>query len=82
MTLPILFDISTSTKVFIAVLVLAVLAREVWINFSPNVSAGSSHALPPGPKPDPLIGHLRLVPSTYQWKTFAEWAERWGLYRR
>lgn len=33
---------------------------------------------PPGPKPLPIIGNLRDVPSTYFWRTFAKWAEIYG----
>lgn len=34
--------------------------------------------LPPGPPSDPIIGHVRFMPSSYPWKTFAEWGKRWG----
>lgn len=36
--------------------------------------------LPPGPPADPFIGHIRAIPSSYPWKTFAEWGKRWGEY--
>ena len=34
--------------------------------------------LPPGPAPNPFIGHLRIAPTSYQWRVFAEWGQKWG----
>jgi hypothetical protein len=34
--------------------------------------------LPPGPAPDPIIGHLRQIPQTYAWLKFAEWSKAYG----
>ncbi|PIL24645.1 cytochrome P450 [Ganoderma sinense ZZ0214-1] len=34
--------------------------------------------LPPGPKGLPFVGNVFEVPSTYQWLTFANWADKWG----
>ncbi|KAF9262292.1 cytochrome P450 [Marasmius fiardii PR-910] len=34
--------------------------------------------LPPGPKPDPLIGHLRMMPTDNQADVFREWAKTYG----
>ena len=34
---------------------------------------------PPGPPLEPLLGGLRSMPSSYQWITFAEWAQKWGM---
>ena len=35
-------------------------------------------ALPPGPILEPFIGGLRTMPASYQWVTFADWAQKWG----
>ena len=32
----------------------------------------------PGPKADPLIGHVRAMPTEYEWKTFTEWKAKYG----
>ncbi|KAH9920814.1 cytochrome P450 [Amylocystis lapponica] len=34
--------------------------------------------LPPGPRGWPLIGNVFDMPPSHQWKTFTEWAEKWG----
>ncbi|KAI9001294.1 cytochrome P450 [Trametes punicea] len=34
--------------------------------------------LPPGPKGLPLIGNMLDMPSSHEWRTFAQWGERWG----
>jgi hypothetical protein len=36
--------------------------------------------LPPGPPGDPLIGHLRLVPSDNQENIFYEWGKKYGMW--
>ena len=38
----------------------------------------SSIDLPPSPPADPVIGHVRVMSSDYQWKTFAEWSKTLG----
>nr|BAK09423.1 cytochrome P450 [Postia placenta] len=35
-------------------------------------------SFPPGPRPYPLIGNLRDIPSEAPWKTFAKWSEQYG----
>lgn len=34
--------------------------------------------LPPGPKPDPVIGNLRQFPQEYWYKTFGKWTKEYG----
>ena len=34
--------------------------------------------LPPGPKGLPLIGNMLDMPTSHEWKTFAQWGDRWG----
>jgi hypothetical protein len=38
----------------------------------------SKYPFPPGPRPDPIIGNLRQMPTEYQWVTWAEWAKQYG----
>ncbi|KLO13198.1 cytochrome P450 [Schizopora paradoxa] len=33
---------------------------------------------PPGPKPLPLIGNLKDLPTSFEWETYAEWAKKYG----
>ena len=35
--------------------------------------------LPPGPPADPLIGHLRVMPTKNQEDVFHEWGKLYGL---
>ncbi|KAF9262030.1 cytochrome P450 [Marasmius fiardii PR-910] len=37
-----------------------------------------NRSLPPGPPPDPLIGHLRIIPSTKTGEAFHEWSKTYG----
>ncbi|KZT68576.1 cytochrome P450 [Daedalea quercina L-15889] len=34
--------------------------------------------LPPGPNGWPIIGNAFDMPTRYQWRTFAQWGEKWG----
>lgn len=34
--------------------------------------------LPPGPPPEPLLGHYRIVPQDAAFKRYAEWAKEYG----
>ncbi len=33
---------------------------------------------PPGPKPLPLVGNVKDLPTSFEWETFAEWAKQYG----
>ena len=33
---------------------------------------------PPGPRPDPVLGHARYIPPHYTWLKFSEWAKKVG----
>lgn len=35
---------------------------------------------PPGPKGVPLVGNVFDMPSTYLWRTFAEWGRTYGTH--
>jgi hypothetical protein len=35
-------------------------------------------SLPPGPKGLPLVGNVADMPTQHEWKTFAEWARKYG----
>ncbi|KAI0751469.1 cytochrome P450 [Daedaleopsis nitida] len=37
-----------------------------------------SGPLPPGPKGLPGIGNMLDMPASFEWKTFAQWGDRWG----
>ncbi|TDL28096.1 cytochrome P450 [Rickenella mellea] len=41
-------------------------------------TTSNGHPLPPGPPAEPFIGHIRILPSQYQWKTFAELGRKYG----
>lgn len=36
--------------------------------------------LPPGPVPEPLIGNVRQIPSSYSWLTYTSLAEKYGMF--
>lgn len=44
-------------------------------------SKQSKSLLPPGPAPLPVLGNLLDMPTSYQWKTFAEWGKAWGEFQ-
>ena len=35
--------------------------------------------LPPGPPPEPLLGHYRIVPQDAAFKRYAEWGKEYGM---
>ena len=38
-----------------------------------------TYPLPPSPPSEPIIGNLRIMPTEFQWKTFAEWGRKLGM---
>lgn len=34
--------------------------------------------VPPGPSRWPIIGNVLDMPSSHEWRTFAQWSEKWG----
>ncbi|KAI0650117.1 cytochrome P450 [Trametes meyenii] len=34
--------------------------------------------LPPGPKGLPIIGNMLDMPASHEWRTYAQWGQRWG----
>lgn len=58
--------------------VVVVLSVVVLIRVSKRRRSGS---LPPGPKGWPLIGNVLDMPASHEWRTFAQWGERWGMPR-
>jgi len=41
----------------------------------------SKLSLPPGPPADPVIGHLRYIPSDNPEDKFSEWSKQYGMDR-
>ena len=37
-------------------------------------------SLPPGPPADPIIGHLRIIPTTNQGRVFHSWSKLYGKH--
>lgn len=72
-------SISRSSVVMLLLdLVWAALATLLILSFVKRLVGRPDKHLPPGPKGFPLIGNLLDVPPSSQWRTFAEWKERWG----
>ena len=65
----------------VAVDVLAVALCVLFIYWRKRKGSDGTRLYPPGPKALPLLGNILDMPSSYQYLTFAKWAERWGLWR-
>ncbi|KAF7341315.1 O-methylsterigmatocystin oxidoreductase [Mycena venus] len=53
-------------------------AATAFLSFFHRLRRSNSISLPPGPPRDPLIGHLRYIPSTNRAAVFHEWAKIYG----
>ncbi|EGN99391.1 hypothetical protein SERLA73DRAFT_108873 [Serpula lacrymans var. lacrymans S7.3] len=43
-----------------------------------NANEFSHLALPPGPKPLPLVGNVKDMPTSHEWVTYTKWAKQYG----
>ncbi|EIM85529.1 cytochrome P450 [Stereum hirsutum FP-91666 SS1] len=60
-------------------LVLDVLLAVVGVYLVKNIiSRPSTAPYPPGPKGLPLVGNALDMPTSQEWKTYAQWGNRWG----
>ncbi|KAH9977451.1 cytochrome P450 [Russula compacta] len=64
---------SSSTLIFVAAIPTLLLA--IWLK---SRLTAPKAPLPPGPPADPIIGHLRVIPTSGQAKTFYEWSKIYG----
>ena len=60
-----------SSIVFCAV---ALLLRVLWV----RSKSAQPNALPPGPRGDPLIGHVRLIPKSRPELTYMKWGKEYS----
>lgn len=65
---------SSTVQLAVAVITLA-LARWAWLHAR---TSSIKRALPPGPKPLPLIGNLYDLPVADGWRVFNRWAQAYG----
>jgi len=62
---------ATSTDIVLALLAVAILAQ---------LARRPGHPpKPPGPRGYPIIGNTFELPSSYEWRTFSEWGEVYGV---
>lgn len=59
-------------------MILAVAFTAFCILLLARLAKRRSVALPPGPQGWPIIGNALDFPTSHQWKTFAQWGDRWG----
>jgi hypothetical protein len=45
-----------------------------------NARSFSHLPLPPGPKGLPVIGNLRDMPTSFEWKTYHKWSKELGMF--
>lgn len=78
-TLPLclLFSPITSTMTFFLVLDVFLAAVSVYL-VQKIISRPSVAPYPPGPKGLPFLGNALDMPTSEEWKTYAQWGNRWG----
>lgn len=60
--------------------IISILALFSFLVIQARKRARKAFPLPPGPPSDPLIGHLRVMPSEKQEDVFHEWAKTYGKH--
>ncbi|KAH8114934.1 cytochrome P450 [Phellopilus nigrolimitatus] len=69
--------LAISSHIGLSLLALAICVLTLsW--FSSKKSQTPRRSLFPGPPADPILGHLRIMPTEFQWRTFADWGETFG----
>ena len=66
--------LQTSVQIPIAVLAVVITG----FSYSYIKLSRRRFALPPGPKPLPIIGNLLDMPKKEQWKTYKQWSDQYG----
>ena len=64
----------------VTAIAVGVAALAVWqlIRYQEDARRRKGAPYPPGPKPRPILGNARDIPSTLQWKTFGDWRQTYG----
>lgn len=50
----------------------------LWVIRKAFSGSSTSRHYPPGPKGLPIVGNLFDVPTSQEWQTYSQWADRWG----
>lgn len=63
-----------------SLLTLTVVLFFILVGWRVRNSRRNAH-LPPSPPSDPIIGHYRIFPRSYQAEAFFEWSKTYGMYQ-